>query len=906
MVQIEGMGSRATITAAAFAAYLKCRTKALLLVRGERPADTFFSDIEREISNAYRAKITDTLPINFRDLTRGSRSEKTPTFVDSTTAFYTIGPLEAIEVRDRATTPTLCDEYVPVLHLACEKVGQSDELLVSFCALAIGQATGTEIPPIGKILWDEQRIKTVQTIELLEKTQQIVEAIAEDCRTESPRHIALNKHCPVCDFQARCRDVAINREDLSLLGGMTGKERAKCAEKGITTITQLSYGYRPRRRKRMKKTVSRSTSALRHDHKLKALAIKKGQIHVVGSPALSINGTPVFIDVEGAPGRDFFYLIGLRYPTDNGPIERSFWADEPQDELTIWGECLRTLKELNNPRLIHYGAYESRFFKLMRDRWPDEDVAFIDWITAGSINLISSIYGRIYFPTYGNSLKDIARWLGFSWTWPQASGSGAILLRRCWELTREHRLKRQLVAYNMEDCHAVELVANAIKRLCSSSEDNDQSKLKTVNVSALEVGFQRTFGKFAGALPEFDKINAAAYWDYQRSKVYVRSDKTIRRSIAIATRRAKKIAVEKEVVVDDRPEHCPKCGSSKIWIAVRASNVVSDLKVTRRGIKRWAVRYRYNNYRCGVCKAQMTPYKSDSKFGSTLWAYVIYLLIEMRLSHERISEHIATVFDIQMLGTMVNEIRRKMALKYDPAYRAILAQLSSGSVVHADETKGVVYGGGHYVWIFANLTSVAYVYSASRDSATASQVLAGFSGVLVSDFYGGYDSMPCRQQKCLIHLMRDINEDLLKHPFNDEVAFVATRFGSLLRDIISTIDRYGLKKVHLRKHKPLAEQFLVNVASLECSTEVGASLQKRIEKNRDRLFTFLDFDNVPWNNNNAEHAVRAFTRLRNGMATSTARGTTDYCKLLTLQQTLRCRGIGFLDFLRSGRTELNI
>ena len=88
----------------------------------------------------------------------------------------------------------------------------------------------------------------------------------------------------------------------------------------------------------------------------------------------------------------------------------------------------------------------------------------------------------------------------------------------------------------------------------------------------------------------------------------MRTDKTIRRSIVRATIWAKKIVVEKEVVVDDRPERCPRCGSSKIWIAVRASNVVFDLKATRRGIKRWAIRYRYNNYRCGACKAQMTPY----------------------------------------------------------------------------------------------------------------------------------------------------------------------------------------------------------------------------------------------------------------------------------------------------------
>jgi hypothetical protein len=121
---------------------------------------------------------------------------------------------------------------------------------------------------------------------------------------------------------------------------------------------------------------------------------------------------------------------------------------------------------------------------------------------------------------------------------------------------------------------------------------------------------------------------------------------------------------------------------------------------------------------------------------------------------------------------------------------------------------------------------------------------------------------------------------------------------------VDTIDKFGLKKYHLGKHKRSAEQFLSDVAALPCVTEAGAALKKRIEKNSAKLFTFLNHDGVPWNNNNAEHAVRAFTRLRNAMMTSTPKGTTDYCVLLSLQQTLRCRGIGFLDFLRTGRTEI--
>ena len=81
--------------------------------------------------------------------------------------------------------------------------------------------------------------------------------------------------------------------------------------------------------------------------------------------------------------------------------------------------------------------------------------------------------------------------------------------------------------------------------------------------------------------------------------------------------------------------------------------------------------------------------------------------------------------------------------------------------------------------------------------------------------------MPCQQQKCLIHLMRDINEDVLKHPFNEELTFIAKRFGTLLREIVDTIDRYGLKKRHLGKHKQSVARFFGDVAALQCTTEVS-------------------------------------------------------------------------------------
>jgi len=76
-------------------------------------------------------------------------------------------------------------------------------------------------------------------------------------------------------------------------------------------------------------------------------------------------------------------------------------------------------------------------------------------------------------------------------------------------------------------------------------------------------------------------------------------------------------------------------------------------------------------------------------------------------------------------------------------------------------------------------------------------VLKDFNGVLVSDFYAAYDSLNCAQQKCLIHLIRDLNEDLYKEPFNEEFKELVGDVAALVRPMIETVDKFGLKALFL-------------------------------------------------------------------------------------------------------------
>ena len=144
---------------------------------------------------------------------------------------------------------------------------------------------------------------------------------------------------------------------------MSEKERKKLHSKGIFTVTQLSYAFRPRRRpKRLR------DKREKYHHSLKALAIREKKIHIVGIPELKIEGTPVYLDVEGLPDRDFYYLIGVRVGNGASAVQHSLWADSVQDEKRIWREFLGILDGVEKSVLIHYGSYETIFLRRMSDR----------------------------------------------------------------------------------------------------------------------------------------------------------------------------------------------------------------------------------------------------------------------------------------------------------------------------------------------------------------------------------------------------------------------------------------------------------------------------------------------------------------------------------------------------------
>ncbi len=193
----------------------------------------------------------------------------------------------------------------------------------------------------------------------------------------------------------------------------------------------------------------------------------------------------VYFDIEGTPEENYVYLIGMIVVDGETEKRFSFWADSKTDERAIFEKFVAALSEFNEFVLFSYGAYEQAFLKRMQ---KDEDLKpHADAILKASVNILSTIYAHVYFPTYSNGLKDIGSFLGCNWSDPDASGRQSMYWRAQWEATGDDDWKRKLVEYNLEDCVALKVVADQINALAVKSDANTEAGQLGTGASSLRI-----------------------------------------------------------------------------------------------------------------------------------------------------------------------------------------------------------------------------------------------------------------------------------------------------------------------------------------------------------------------------------------------------------------------------------
>ena len=170
----------------------------------------------------------------------------------------------------------------------------------------------------------------------------------------------------------------------------------------------------------------------------------------------------------------------------------------------------------------------------------------------------------------------------------------------------------------------------------------------------------------------------------------------------------------------------------------RHHRLLFDIRFSEGGLRRWITKYIVDHYKCLGCGVSFSsdalPVKRH-RYGDNVLAYVVYNIIELTISQYKLAKVMRQLFGYSLLQQEISRMMRRAVETYLDAYEEINQKILKGKLIHADETHVSVRGKDSYVWVFASMEEVIYIWSETREGQVATKFLETFKGVLVSDFY---------------------------------------------------------------------------------------------------------------------------------------------------------------------------
>lgn len=787
--------------------------------------------------------------------------------------------------------------YEPVIFLGTNQIAKENRLELAFLGFLL-EKIQTKFPEKGVII-DKNGGKHQVELSKLKKNLKTAITEIQDFEKNPPK-LFLNRHCPQCPFENLCKNQALKEDNLSLLNRITPKQINKLEKKGIFTITQLSYIYKPRRKS---KRVKNATILFKPE--LQALAIRTQKTYIQILPILNRKNVELFLDIEGLPNENFFYLFGVLISDSDSQNYYSFWAENKSNEITIWEKTIQFIESYPESPIYHYGNFEPAAFDKLAKRYSID----IEGIKNRFVNINSFIYGKIYFPTYSNGLKDLGKLFGANWSNKKASGLQTIIWRNAWDEGQQN-LKPIIQTYNEEDCLALKILTDELTRIQTVSEtSNDIEFVQNPKRIVSEVS--------QGIHNQFKSVFQCSYSFFEQSKIKfnVENNEIIFQNHGGRKGfkgQRKKMPKPTKIVKVANDEYCFKHNDQKLRATLsETQRFIIDVDFIKNGVRKSIIKYVGGQGYCSKCNRNYSPailrqFGKHQLYGYNYKAWIVFQRIQTQLPYEKIIETISEIIKDEGNWSYIHTFIKEFSLNYANTEIKTIKTLLKSPVIYADETPLNIRGTTQYAWIFTDGKHVIFRHSVNRESQIAKDFLKEYSGVLISDFFAGYDSINCPQQKCWVHFLRDLNNALWDNPFDKEYENFVSEIRNLIVPIIQVTHKHGLKKYFLSKFRKNVDKFYKNHIDYKTyKSELCNLYQKRFIRYRNSLFTFIEFNGVNWHNNTAELGIRHICKQRSISGYFHESLTPHYLRLVGIMQTCRFQNKSFLKFLLSKEIDID-
>lgn len=357
-------------------------------------------------------------------------------------------------------------------------------------------------------------------------------------------------------------------------------------------------------------------------------------------------------------------------------------------------------------------------------------------------------------------------------------------------------------------------------------------------------------------------------------------------------------------VVERACDVCPGCGTGLTGGSVNRTRQVIEVRPSPAIV----VEHRYVERCCPYCERRFTP-KAEiagvvvgkSRLGVSLVSLIATLREVGRLPIRTIRWYLRTFHTLSLSDGAIVGALKSVAGRAGGLVAGLHKRVRASPHVHADETGWREGGENGYVWTFSTLDTRLFVRR-GRDQGVVREILGldsgedtRFCGVLVSDFYAGYNCYMGQHQRCWAHLLRDVNDIVRAHPDNHDLTVWAEGMRATYDPAVAWVRNHPDEPQRIRRQaRLLLESRLQGVCAsyLADDTAPQAVLCRRIEKYIKELLVFVVAPGVPPDNNAAERSLRPLMIARKiSGGTRAPRGTDTKMTLASAFGTWMVRGL---------------
>jgi len=310
--------------------------------------------------------------------------------------------------------------------------------------------------------WDSYQQALVEVRALVNRTSQSVGALAAACK--------------LCHWHSHCKQALVASNDLTLIAEL-GRAKRDAMAGEIPTVASLA-ACDPSRFFRGKKTqfdgIGPDTLVKFYKRAL-LLSAPEATPYLKKAIRLPVAEREVYFDIEADPMRDVVYLHGFVERMHGRPETAkfiSFFANSSSatDEESGFRNAWAYLRaRVADSTIYYYSPYERTAYKKLAEKYSAV-CSVADVETLFNLDAMIDLYHDVVrssteWPTYDQSIKTLAQYLGFQWRDTHPSGAASIEWYHRWIETGDETIKRRILEYNEDDCFATGVVVDGVRQM---------------------------------------------------------------------------------------------------------------------------------------------------------------------------------------------------------------------------------------------------------------------------------------------------------------------------------------------------------------------------------------------------------------------------------------------------------